>query len=322
MKFELEPYRRNVPDETFLEDLRRVAQQLGKNSVTMEEYAEHGVYHSSTVQRRFGSWFVALEKAGLGKARSDLNIPVEKCIADLKQVAERLGKGSVTQREYSKYGQFSPNTLVRRFGSWQAALEENGLKRTRQYRVTAEEYFENLEFLWRTLGRQPHYSEVQKPLSKYSASAYEHKFGSWRKALEAFVEFVNTDAPETNSDQHEEAQLSDTFPAPQSASQSVTSSTGGTRKTTRSISWRLRFLVLRRDSFKCRICGSSPATDPGIVLHVDHIKAWSTGGETLIENLQTLCQRCNIGKSNLSMNPEDGSPASLYNKMQRSPKCT
>ncbi|MCW5775769.1 MAG: HNH endonuclease [Phycisphaeraceae bacterium] len=32
------------------------------------------------------------------------------------------------------------------------------------------------------------------------------------------------------------------------------------------------------------------------MLHVDHILAWSNGGETVLANLQTLCDRCNLGK--------------------------
>ncbi len=70
-------------------------------------------------------------------------------------------------------------------------------------------------------------------------------------------------------------------------------------KTSRSINWRLRFIVMRRDNFKCKNCGRSPAIDSSIVLHVDHVKAWTNGGETFLENLQTLCSKCNIGKSDL-----------------------
>jgi len=51
----------------------------------------------------------------------------------------------------------------------------------------------------------------------------------------------------------------------------------------------LRFLVMRKDKFKCKNCGRSPATGQSIVLHVDHIKLWANGGETVLENLQTLC---------------------------------
>ena len=56
---------------------------------------------------------------------------------------------------------------------------------------------------------------------------------------------------------------------------------------------------MRQDNFKCKNCGRSPATDPTIILHVDHKTAYANGGETVLENLQTLCSKCNIGKSNL-----------------------
>ena len=64
----------------------------------------------------------------------------------------------------------------------------------------------------------------------------------------------------------------------------------------RSISDKLRYTVLKRDNFKCCACGASPAKDPSVELHIDHIIPWAKGGETVIENLQTLCSRCNIGK--------------------------
>ena len=57
-------------------------------------------------------------------------------------------------------------------------------------------------------------------------------------------------------------------------------------KTKRSINWRLRFLVMRRDNFKCKNCGRSPSTYPSTILHVDHVKAWVNGGETVLENLR------------------------------------
>jgi len=63
----------------------------------------------------------------------------------------------------------------------------------------------------------------------------------------------------------------------------------------------LQFKVLQRDRFRCQLCGQSPATDLGCRLHVDHIVAFSNGGKTTFENLQALCSRCNVGKSNRSV---------------------
>ena len=54
--------------------------------------------------------------------------------------------------------------------------------------------------------------------------------------------------------------------------------------------------VLARDKWRCCSCGRS-AKD-GITLHVDHIIPRSLGGTDTLDNLQTLCWKCNIGKSN------------------------
>ncbi len=67
-------------------------------------------------------------------------------------------------------------------------------------------------------------------------------------------------------------------------------------KTSREPSMKLRFEILKRDNFKCCACGASPAKDPSVELHIDHIVPWSKGGETIADNLQTLCSKCNIGK--------------------------
>lgn len=56
----------------------------------------------------------------------------------------------------------------------------------------------------------------------------------------------------------------------------------------------LRYDILRRDGFRCRICGSC-ASD-GVKLEVDHIIPVSKGGKSTMDNLQTLCERCNRGK--------------------------
>jgi hypothetical protein len=62
------------------------------------------------------------------------------------------------------------------------------------------------------------------------------------------------------------------------------------------LSPRLRDSVLMRDGFRCRHCGRNPQED-GIKLHVDHIEPWSKGGTNDLENLQALCEECNLGKS-------------------------
>ena len=70
-------------------------------------------------------------------------------------------------------------------------------------------------------------------------------------------------------------------------------------RTSRAVSDSLRYKVLKRDNFKCCACGASPAKDPSVELHIDHIIPWSKGGETELDNLQVLCSKCNLGKSDM-----------------------
>jgi 5-methylcytosine-specific restriction endonuclease McrA len=53
---------------------------------------------------------------------------------------------------------------------------------------------------------------------------------------------------------------------------------------------KLRMEILKRDEYKCLICGS------GDFLEIDHIKAIVFGGDNSKENLRVLCHECNMGK--------------------------
>ncbi len=55
--------------------------------------------------------------------------------------------------------------------------------------------------------------------------------------------------------------------------------------------------ILKRDGYKCVICGAS--RENGADLHVDHIKPKDMGGLATIENGQTLCSQHNFLKKNL-----------------------
>lgn len=217
--FVLQPFNRGITDAALLEDLRRVAGELGTDYVSYDDYAAKGRCRSRVFETRFGSWNEALRQAGLS-VRHQRNRPVER-------------------------------------------------------------YFENLREVWEKLGRQPRREEMRKPLSLLSGSAYEKRFKGWRNALESFVAWVN--------------ETQDAMAPPANIPSAIA--------TPRCPSVRLRFRVLQRDRFRCCSCGRSPATDSGVVLHVDHLVPWSRGGPTTFENLRTLCSLCNYGKSDTADGP-------------------
>ena len=205
-----------------------------------------------------------------GVAVSDSDI-----IADMRHVAAEHGGGVLSSRLYQSTGRYSHTTASKRFGSWNAALKVAGLKVLNEIDVPDEELFANIERIWLSLGRQPRKRELVPPFSRYSERPYTRRFGSWRKSLESFVQWAESVGVEnlepSNSRQH-------------------------SRRTPRDPNSALRWRVANRDSFRCQHCGKSPAINAGVQLHIDHIVPWSKGGETVLDNLQTLCSECNLGK--------------------------
>ncbi len=221
------------------------------------------------------------------------NVPDQDFLDDLKTVCSKLGRNNITMREYDEIGKYTSGTIHRRFGTWHKALIAAGIELTVNKNITEKELFENIEHVWISLGRQPIDREMRQPLSKYSKNPYLNKFGTWRKALEAFVEFINLDNNQSADD--------DNF-----VQENITTETTIEKdfvfkhKTKRMPSERLKVQVLMRDGNKCRLCG---VTVSGDSIHFDHIKPWSKGGETVLENLQVLCEKHNLAKGNLDYEP-------------------
>lgn len=223
---------------------------------------------------------MAKEKLKLKRVKGQ-PVSDQELLNDLKSVAQKLNKNTVPQKIYAKFGEYEYSTHIRRFGSWNSALIKAGLDITHEQEITDEKLFENILNLWTKLGRQPVRSDLTAKDSAYSQSPYNRKFGSWTKALEKFIEYVNSnDSVKKNKPQDDQPLKSTVI------------------KNARDPSLRLRYQVLKRDLFSCKVCGASPAKNPKVQLHIDHIKPWSKGGLTILENLQSLCEKCNLGKSN------------------------
>jgi hypothetical protein len=318
VKFELDEYHRNVTDGDLLDDLRRIAAIAKKGRVTIPVYKLlGGKYSTSTLTRRFGSFKKARALAGLVlNERTDISD--EELLEDLRRVAANLGTNSIAGEVYSVNGGRFETTLLRRFQTWNKALERAGLVVVHRKNIPDDELLSNIESVWRHIGRQPKFDEMRLPMSKFCGRTYRNRFGAWRKALEAFIGFVNKDEKDADVSGEElstsealsfvnkdekDADVSDeelsaseilNVVEPSEAVQTPT-------RSTRHINWRTRFLVMRRDDFKCGYCGRSPSNNPGLELHIDHVKAWSKDGPTTMDNLRTACNVCNIGKSDLDV---------------------
>jgi len=204
-----------------------------------------------------------------------LIIPDEALIYDLRKTAKSLGKRSLSAEDYSLGGTFSRVTICRRFGGWNNALRKAELEIGKHYYISIEELMRNMKQVWDSLKRQPVLSDMTR-LSAYSGHTYIKKFSSWSGALEAFVKYRRGNSKYKIVNKNASCKVK--------------------RRQRINVTKSMRYDILKRDSFKCRLCGASPAITRGVTLHIDHIIPRSKNGVTTPGNLQTLCSDCNYGK--------------------------
>lgn len=294
MKFELNEYHKNITKEELIDDLISVSKKLNKDYISRSEYEKNGKFSATPYIKNFGTWISACKEAGLKTEREKddfVRVSTDTLIDDIIRVSKLLEKNTISTKDYKENGRYRVQTILLRFTTWAKALEAANLQMTNFKVISNEDLYADIEKMWINKGTQPTTTDVKNGLSQYSLNTFARRFGGWRKALESFIEYINMESSnyenviQTSFDRTKTLQNNETREK--------------RRRTPRDINLRLRFLVMQRDNFKCCMCGASPAKNPNVELHIDHVVPWSKGGETTMENLQTLCSKCNLGKSNL-----------------------
>jgi len=227
----------------------------------------------------------------------------EEILTELENVARHFGYNHFCRKDFDKIARIHSATVERRYGgSWTTAIE--ALKKrladknillacSRRRNIPENTMFDEMERIWRQIGHRPSRSEwiSSKPTVSYD-SVYRH-FGGWTAACLRFIEFKSGETLTNNDELEVNEKDTDAIPNKGHSNEARKNIVKG-----RSIPLNIRVKVLNRDNFRCIFCGKSPATDVGVKLHVDHIVPFSKGGTNSLDNLQTLCQDCNLGKSN------------------------
>jgi len=148
MDFNLKEYNRNVTESELIKDVISVSKIIGKDTVTQFDYSKYGKYHPSTLQRRFKSWFIVLEKAGLNPARSPFGIDDELLFKNLADVWIKLGRQPTNKDMKAPLSKHGGNTYVRHFGSWMEALrkfiEYENIGFNEEFESEKDSFFENI----------------------------------------------------------------------------------------------------------------------------------------------------------------------------------
>ena len=236
-------------------------------------------------------------------------IPRKKIVKELEKVAKAFKYADFKQDDFDKLADISYYTVNREFGSWEQVMQflgdhfkSKGIKfkiALRRSSFTVQEMFDEMEKIWVELGHRPSRNEwtAFKPGISYD-SIYRH-FGGWTNACLKFIEY-KSGATETANDEKQVkiSKIDDRLPSTVVSNNNVLQ-TEKTIEQTRTIPLSLRVKVMSRDNFRCVFCGKSPATDIGVKLHIDHVIPFSKGGSNTLINLRTLCQECNLGKSDM-----------------------
>ncbi len=214
--------------------------------------------------------------AGCGPGQTPLRFEIdflekhdaESIVGELKRVADLLGTTTLTAKDLEKHGRAKYHAVRNQFGSLRKALDAAGLKSTRFVGGSDEEILQLVRNLWvatlRDHGRRPRTLDVGKYGLPIAAATVIARFGTWKRAL---ILAAQSDAGGPVSER--------TAPRPRR----------------RLVSAHHRYLVFKRDLYRCRICQRA-----GVEIEVDHIVPLSQGGADNMDNLQTLCRDCNRGK--------------------------
>lgn len=224
-------------------------------------------------------------------------IPREKIIEELVKVAEMYKCTQFTSKEFSESASMGHQTVFREFVTWDAAmsclvdnLKQRGImlqQRTKPKRkdaYTQKQLFDEMQRIWGELGHRPSKMEWEQTSPKINYNTFRRHFNGWTNACLKFIEYVTgesiVDRPTIPVDDITQG-VNEIKYEPENS---------------RNIPLGIRLKVLARDNFRCFYCGKSLSTDIGTKLHIDHITPFSKSGKTVLENLQTLCFECNLGK--------------------------
>lgn len=223
----------------------------------------------------------------------------EKMLDELEKAAKKFDYIEFGYRDFDKVANISSAVVKKGFGSWKKALNvlkeylnkkglDLALRKFSPNRIYSDiDIFNEMERIWSQLGHRPSRTEWELSSPKISYNGIKQRFGGWQKVCLKFIEYkmghvIEIDEGKRNIEGKQEEKKNNNYKVGD----------------TRSIPLGIRIRVLNRDSYRCVKCGRSPATDVGIKLHLDHKVPFSRGGKSTEENLQTLCQDCNIGKGN------------------------
>ncbi len=159
------------------------------------DFDKYSKLHPATLNRRFGSWQSALERANLGhlfRKHHWRSMSDDDLLGELRRVAALIEAPVLTTDEFSKHSEVSVGVFKGRFGGWRKALARAGLEQM-DYRLAIAPLFIGypddvlIEEIRRVAGIVDKPTLTHDDFNKHSriySTTVARRFGGWRAGLE------------------------------------------------------------------------------------------------------------------------------------------
>lgn len=127
---------------------------------------------------------------------ADTNLTADALVSQLKEIAERLGKKSVSRSEFLRETGISEYHVRKHFDGWNDLVRAAGLEPTDNSRIDDDELFHAMKDAFLAAGEICTQTRFEK-LCRYNASVYRKRgWGNWVAVLTRFREWVVLNAPD------------------------------------------------------------------------------------------------------------------------------
>ena len=195
-------------EQELREELVRVWKHLDRRP-TYSEFRNRGEIGTKVYERRYGSWSQAVselsKQAGVSiQGMKWASTNREQLLLELSEIAKRKPTGPLQYNDYKKLGgTFSIGAFQNHFKRWRDAVaaigRKDGYSRPRPglRRYTDNELSDEMERLYRLLGRPPKGLEMEK-LGEIGERTYRERFGGrWQLVVAAFLKQRTKNNPDT-----------------------------------------------------------------------------------------------------------------------------
>lgn len=165
----------------------------GKEYLTLQQFANHLQRNKDSVNRLilkfWEKWSVACSENGIkcGPSDSTLLVPnnpitQEECLIEISRVANILNTIYLSHEDFKKHSKINPITIIRKFGTWETALNLVGLQPGKNYHkeIPNNDIIINFLDVTTKLTAIPSLNQIAIH-GKFSKGFYERKLGSYSK---------------------------------------------------------------------------------------------------------------------------------------------